>query len=86
MTSDDETPSFKLAENQMESALRELHGASDETIRLARAAFRQWSAIRRARALARRGQFAEATSILEAELGSNDPLASASPVGGVKQE
>jgi hypothetical protein len=73
-TVDDETPSFRLAENQMERLQSALRGAckmgdrqADEIIRLARTAFRQRSAIRRARALAKRGQFAEAISVLEAE-------------------
>lgn len=76
---DDETPSFKLAENQMERQMERLQSAlrgackmgdrqADEIIRLARTAFRQRSAIRRARALAKRGRFAEAILILEMEL------------------
>ena len=76
---DDETPSFQIAENQMERLQSALRGAckmgdrqADEIIRLARAAFRQRSAIRRAIAIAKRGQFAEAISILEAEFGSEN--------------
>jgi hypothetical protein len=81
-TADDETPSFKLAENQMERQMEQLQSAlregkmkdhqADEIIRLVRAAFRQRSAIRRAMAIAKRGQFAEASSILEAELETSD--------------
>jgi hypothetical protein len=63
------------ANNQVERLESALRGAcklgdrqADEIIRLARAAFRQRSAIRLAVAIAKRGQVAEAISILEAEL------------------
>ena len=83
MTEIRETPSFRLAENQMEQQMERLQSAlrgacqmgdrqADEIIRLARAAFRQRSAIRRAIATAKHGQVAEAISILEAEFGSNE--------------
>jgi len=64
-------------EDQVERLESALNGAckfgdrqADEIIRLARTVFRQRSAIRRAIAIARRGQIGEAILILEVELAS----------------
>jgi len=63
------------ANNQMERLESALRGAcklgdrqADEIIRLARTSSHQQSTIKRAIVLAKRGQIAEAISILEAEL------------------